>query len=136
MKPTTLPSAAGVPNAFVSKFGRHLTGFLSGFDRLRFHGTLRMLFQPEIFELYLLRQGVLVKDFKEYAMMMTARVKQLASEAAATAGRPLRYLNRAAQSKEDLAREIARQDGIKTGLIGVFSAVEPCTSYTVRGKRE
>ena len=136
VKTTTLPSTPGVPTAFVSKFGRHITGFLSGFDRLRFHGTLRMLFQPEIFELYLSRQGVLVKDFKEFALMMTARVKEMASGAAAAAGRPMRYLTSGVQSKEDLAREIARQDRIKEGLIAVFSAVEPCTSYTVRGNRE
>src|SRR5260221_7349595 len=85
MKQSTKITAPGVPNAFVSKFGRHITGFLSGFDRLRFHGTLRMLFQPEIFGLYLSRQGVLVKDFKDFALMMTARVKELAMEAAAAA---------------------------------------------------
>ena len=136
MKQTTLPSGSGVPNAFVSKFGRQITGLLSGFDRLRFRGTLRMLFQPEIFELYLLRQGVLLKDFKPFALALTARVKQMASEAAAAAGRPMRYLKRAGQSKEDLAREIARQDRLEAGLIAVFSAVEPCTSYTVRGNRE
>lgn len=135
MKQTT-PSTPGAPSAFVSKFGEHITGFLSGFDRLRFHGTLRMLFQPEIFELYLLRQGVLVKDFKAFALDLTARVKQTAAEAAEAAGRPLRYLASSAQSKEDLAREIARQDRVKAGLIAVFSAVEPCTSYTVRGNRE
>jgi hypothetical protein len=136
MKLTAFPSTPGVPGAFVSKFGRHITGFLSGFDRLRFHGTLRMLYQPEIFELYLLRQGVLIKDFKEFALMMTARVKQMAIDGASAAGRPMRYLSSSAQSKEDLAREIIRKDRIKKGLVAVFSAVEPCTSYTVRGNRE
>ena len=136
MKQPTTITPPGVPSAFVSKYGQHVTGFLSGFDRLRFRGTLRMLFQPGIFELYLLRQGVLVKDFKEFALMMTARVKQLAVDAAASAERPMRYLTSSAQSKEDLAREIARKDRLKQGLIAVFSAVEPCTSYTVRGNRE
>jgi len=136
MKQPTMITPPGVPSAFVNKFGQHVTSFLAGFDRLRFHGTLRMLFQPAVFELYLLRQGVLVKDFKEFALMMTARVKQLATEAAAAAGRPLRYLSSSAQAKEDLAREIARKDRVKQGLIAVFSDVEPCTSYTVRGNRE
>lgn len=136
MKPTTPPSIPGVPSAFVSKFGRYITGFLSGFDRLRFHGTLRMLFQPAILELYLLRQGVLVKDFKPFAQGLTERIKLLAKEEAAKAGRPVRYLPSWSQSKEDLARQIARQDRIRTGLIAVFSAVEGCTSYTVRGNRE
>jgi hypothetical protein len=37
-----LTSTPGVPDAFVNKFGRHVTGFLCGFDRLRFHASLRM----------------------------------------------------------------------------------------------
>lgn len=136
MKQTTLTSTSGAPSAFVSKFGRYVTGFLSGFDRLRFHGTLRMLFEPQIMELYLLRRGVLLKDFKPFALKLTAQIKQLAIDAATAAGRPVRYLASSAQSKEDLARAIARQDRVKEGLIAVFSAVEPCTSYTVRGNRE
>lgn len=136
MKLTTPASASGVPNAFVNQFGRYVSGFLSGFDRMRFRGTLRMLFQPEVLELWLLRQGVLVKDFKGFAMAQTERIKHLAREAAAAAGRPWRYLVSAATSKEDLARDIARKDRLKAGLIAVFSAVEPCTSYTVRGNRE
>jgi len=136
MKPTAPSSTPGVPGAFVSKFGRHVTGFLAGFDRVRFRGTLRLLFQPAIFEVYLLRQKVLVKDFKPFALALTARVKELAFEAARVAGRPVRYLSSAAQSKEELARAIARQDRINEGLVAVFSAVEPCLSYTVRGNRE
>jgi hypothetical protein len=131
-KPTPPPSPPGVPNAFVSKFGRPITGFLSGFDRLRFHGTLRMLFQPGTFELYLLRQGVLMKDFKEFALMITARGKQMALEAAATAGRPVRYLTSSAQSKEDLARAIVRRERLQQGLIAVFSAVEPGRQWLAR----
>ena len=126
----------GVPSAFVSKFGQHLTGFLSGFDRLHFRGTRRMLFQPAILELYLLRQGVLVKDFKTFAQGLTGRIKELAQETAAKAGRPMRYLPSWTQSKEDLARKIVREERIQTGLIAVFSTVEGCTSYTVRGNRE
>jgi len=136
MKQTTPSATSGAPSAFVSKFGRYVTGILSGFDRLRFHGTLRMLFQPEVMEIYLLRRGVLLKDFKPFALKLTAQVKQLAIDTATAAGRPMRYLASSAQSKEDLARSIARQDRIKEGLIAVFSAVEPCTSYTVRGNRE
>lgn len=95
-----------------------------------------MLFQPEVMEIYLLRRGVLLKDFKPYVLALTKRIKLLAKETAAKAGRPVHYLSSWTQSKEDLAREIARKDRIKTGLIAVFSAVEGCTSYTVPGNRE
>jgi len=95
-----------------------------------------MLYQPAIMALYLSRQNVLLKDFKPFALGLTERIKQLAKEAALAAARPVQYLTSARQSKEELARSIARRDRVKTGLIAVFSAVEPCTSYTVRGNRE
>jgi hypothetical protein len=38
-------------------------------------------------------------------------------------------------SKEQKAREIAAADQIKEGLIALFSATEPCLSYSVRGDR-
>ena len=95
-----------------------------------------MLFQPEVTETWLLRQGVLVKDFKPFVQELTQRIKALAKEAADAAGRPFRYLTSASESKEELARALARQQRVKDGLIAVFSAVEPCTSYTVRGNRE
>lgn len=95
-----------------------------------------MLFQPAICELWLLRQNVLLKDFKPFATGLTERIKQLAKESAAKAGRPVRYLTSAMESKEMLARTIAGKDRIKAGLIAVFTAVETCTSYAVRGNRE
>jgi hypothetical protein len=95
-----------------------------------------MLFQPQIMELWLLRQGILVKGFKDFALALTERLKQQAKEAAEAAKRPIIYLNNSAQSKDELAREIGSEDRIKEGLIAVFSAVEPCTAYTVRGNRQ
>jgi hypothetical protein len=132
----TTSSTPSVPNVFCERFGKYVTGFLCGFDRLRFHGTLRMLYQPEVLETWLLRQDVLVKDFKPFALALTEKIKATAKAAADAAGRPWRYLLRGDDSKEDLARAIAARDKVKSGLIAVFSAVEPCTSYTVRGNRE
>jgi hypothetical protein len=125
----------GVPDAFLSKFGSRVTGFLCGFDRLRFRATLGMLFQPEIMRQYLSRQNVLLKDFKTYALGLTERIKATALGAAAAAHRPEQYLPSARASKEDLARAIAQRDRLQDGLIVVFSTVEPCLSYTVRGNR-
>ena len=95
-----------------------------------------MLYQPEVMETWLLRQDVLLKDFKPFALALTEKIKSTAKAAAEAAGRPWRYLSRGGDSKEELAREIVARDKVKSGLIAVFSAVEPCTSYTVRGNRE
>ena len=86
-------------------------------------------------ERYLNSCGVLIKEFKRFAESMTAKLKAAAYQAAAKAGRPLEYLSNPGISKEDYARAIAQRDRIKEGLIALFSAVEPCYSYSVRGDR-
>jgi hypothetical protein len=95
-----------------------------------------MLFQASAMGEYLQACGVLMKNFKPFAEKITQRIRGAAWAAAEAAGRPVHYLGSARQSKEELARRIAREDGIVSGLIAVFSAVEPCLSYTVRGDRQ
>jgi hypothetical protein len=95
-----------------------------------------MLFEPAIMERYLGYCGVLIKDFKSFAESTTAKVKAATYKAAAIAGRPVQYLHNPGVAKEELARELARRDRIKEGLITIFSAVEPCLSYSVRGDHQ
>jgi hypothetical protein len=133
MQTEPIPPTSGAPASFLTKFGQQITGVLCGFDRLRFRATQRLLFQPRSMEAYLTVAGVLIKHFKAFAEGITQRVKAAAYQAAAAAGRPVKYLGSAQISKEELAPELARQDRIKEGLIAVFTAVEPCLSYSVRG---
>jgi hypothetical protein len=135
MNSQTSPTVTGDPPAFLNRFQHSLTGVLSGFDRLRLRGTLRHLFQPTVMEAYLNACRVLIKDFGTFAQGLTARVKAAAYATAERAGRPFRYLASSQTSKEALARQIARQDGVTSGLIAIFSALENCLSYSVRGNR-
>jgi hypothetical protein len=127
---------AGVPPAFLNRFGSSIIGVLSGFDRLRLRGTLRHLFQPTVMEAYLNACRVLIKDFKSLAEDLTGRIKAAAYDSAQKAGRPFRYLPSSQISKEQLARQIIAQDGIQSGLVAIFSALENCLSYSVRGDRQ
>jgi hypothetical protein len=133
MQNQTVPRPHGVPESFYSKFGSQITAVLSGFDRIRFRATLRMLYQPGMMDRYLAYCGVGLNKFKEFAESTTAKIKAAAYQAAAAAGRPLQYLGNNQLSKEDLARELAHRDKIKEGLIAIFTAVQPCLSYAVRG---
>lgn len=133
MQTHDFPASHGVPESFLSKFGHKITAILCGFDRMRFRGTLRLLFQPKAMERYLCSCKVLLKDFADFTQKITARVKAAAYQAAAAAGRPAEYLPSSALSKEDYAGQIAERDCIKQGLIALFSAVEPCYSYRLRG---
>ena len=135
MKTELFPATHGVPESFLSKFGQNITGILSGFDRVRFRGTLRLLFEPAAMERYLCSCGVLIKEFKHFAESVTAKVKAAAYRSAAAAKRPMQYLSSSKLSKEQYAGQIAFEDRIKQGLIVLLSAKEPCYSYSVRGER-
>src|SRR5208283_5116097 len=136
MKHNTPSVSDGVPRAFITKFGHAIQGVLCGFDRLRFRATQRLLFQPNSMESYLATCKVLIKNFKTFAEGITQRVKAAAYQAAAKAGRPVQYLGGGQTNKEELARRLAGEDKITEGLVAVFTAVEPCLSYSVRGDRQ
>jgi hypothetical protein len=121
-------------HSFLHRFSDRVSGVLNGFDRLRFRGTKRLLMHVGGLLNFLWQAQVLLKDFKDYACSTTATLRGAVEQAAAQAGRPVLYLNGAA-SKEDLARSIAESDGVKEGLIAVFSAVESCYSYSVHPNR-
>ena len=57
----TPPTGHGVPDAFLNKFGQHMTGALCGFNRLLFQASIRVLFNPKSMEDYLLVCGSVVK---------------------------------------------------------------------------
>jgi hypothetical protein len=86
--------------------------------------------------LYCSTNGVLLKDFKAHALACTERVIAGSEAVARRQNRPIEYLRSPQVRKEERAREVAKRDGIADGLIGMFTCVEPCWSYTVRGNRE
>jgi hypothetical protein len=85
---------------------------------------------------YLIRAGILLKDFAAFAGGWTERVRAAAQQLAEQQQRPLTYLHASSARKELLARDLARRAGLTTGLIGIWSVVEPCLTYFVRKDRE
>lgn len=123
-------------NSFVTRHASEVKGTLSGFDRVRFRGTLRWLAHLAGMGTWLGHTGVLLKDFRDYAMGLTDQIKQATKDLAEKAERPLRYLHSSSLRKEHLARDIAQRDGIDEGLVCVLTAVEPCHTFTVGPNRE
>lgn len=87
-------------------------------------------------EAYLEVKKVLFKDFKEFAVGLTERIKAAALKIAETAGRPYRYLASCNLRKETLARELIKRDDLQEGLVGVFACVESCRTYFLCGNRQ
>jgi hypothetical protein len=116
---------------FITKHQSQVVGMLSGWDRVRFRGTLRVLAAvPGLFT-WLLEQHVLLKNFKPFALELTGRLKASVEAVAAAGRRKIEYLASAALSKETLVAELLRREKIDCGLVCVFSCVEPCRSFDI-----
>jgi hypothetical protein len=121
---------------FLNRHSDRIIGVLSGFDRVVFRGTLRSLSYLEGMDKFLGSQHVLYKDFGPFAERLSDQVKAQAEAIARQHQRPLRYLESAQESKEDIARAIMEKDGIREGLVCVLTCVEPCHSYFLRKDKE
>ncbi len=121
---------------FLQKHAKVVMGVLSGFDRLVLRGTLRDLCRTYVMNRYLWSNKVLFKDFGKHVESVTEKIKQATITMAQAQNRPVRYLASAQTSKEDVAKEIAKKDGVTSGLICVLSCVEPCQSFEIYRNRE
>ncbi len=68
---------------------------------------------------------------KPFLLANAERVKAHALAMAREHGRPFEYLS-VTMRQEDAARKIAGRDGIDDGLVCVFSALEPCRTFSLR----
>ena len=118
--------------SFLARHPSQIQGTISGFDRLRFAGHLRMLSFASGLASFLSRAGVLLKDFGQYVEDLSDQIKQATIRIAdATPTGRVHYLASSALSKEEFVRRLPPpQHG--TGLAAVLSCVEPCRTYTLR----
>jgi hypothetical protein len=122
-------------NSFIQKHQKNIIGILMGWDRIVFRGTLRLIANLAGMNAYLSYLGILMKDFKQYALDRTAQLIQASSARVEALGRPNEYLHSASTDKEQVALQIAKRDHITEGLICMLRTVEPCMTYQIHRNR-
>ena len=122
-------------NEFIARYGDQISGVITGFDRLVFRGNLALNHESGM-KGYLWASGIAWKDYAQHVEQVSQRVKRAALEPMEAAQRPIRYLTNGKESKEQMARAIARADRIVSGPICAFTAVEPCFSWRIAGNRQ
>lgn len=129
---TTVYEKGNAVRQFIQRHGAEILGGLSGFDRMRFRGTLRLLTTVGGTMAFLSEVGVRLKDFMGYAEGITKRRRKTTEDLAERAGRPVRYLPGMTR-KDELIEKIRQDQGVAAdGLIAVLSTLENCRSYDVR----
>jgi hypothetical protein len=114
---------------FLARYDALVTGVLCGFDRLVFRGSILALMRDHGMYTFLQRAGVLLLDFKDFVLATSERLKGASLAEARESDRPIRYLQASTTNKEDLARKLLEEHPVKSGLVCVLTAVEPCMSF-------
>src|SRR5580692_12467776 len=95
---------------FIRRHQNDIHGVLSGFDRIRFRGTIRWFGSVRGVMTFLCKLQVRLTQFTAWAKELTDQIVETSERIAATAGRPMTYLYSSSASKEDLALQIAKSD--------------------------
>jgi hypothetical protein len=125
-------TTSDVSNYFVARHWGAITGILHCWDRLRFSGTLRTLQSVRGMMGYLWQKQVRLKEFKEFAENLTQQVRREGEALAKAAGRSVTHLRGYHAEKDEMARAVARRDGVGQGLIGLWTCTESCLTYFLR----
>jgi hypothetical protein len=121
--------------SFLQQHQADIRGVLSGWDRIRFRGTLRRIANGQGMSTLMADLGVRMKEFKAFVSDISADVRAHIEHAAKAADRPLVYLASWKTSKEEQARQIAARDGIEKGLICILSCVEQCQTFDLHSEK-
>lgn len=112
---------------FLEAHRNKLRGVLSCFDRLLFKGYLPISYARGM-ENFMDLNGLLRKDFKPFVQHFSTEIKSHAKAIAQRQRRPYLHLE-GPLDKEEHAKAIARQLGVRKGLVCVLAAVETCFSF-------
>jgi hypothetical protein len=113
-----------------------LLGTLTMVDRLIIRGHLQRFWYKNGLARFLDRLGLhITRDFGRYVRDTTDKINAHAKQIAARNSRPFLYQRKVIHKKDELARQIAKKDGITEGLICVMSTLELARSFSLRKGR-
>lgn len=129
---------------FSEKYHDQIMGVVTGFDRLVFRGSLRRLnygcWDDQLeaivaigMEQYLWHNKILFKDYQQHVKRASERLKKESLKPFEKQGLPVVFLRSASVDKEELARRVAGDRGIQTGLVCALSTLEPSPTFEHRG---
>lgn len=80
---------------------------------------------------FLYRHGLLLKDFKQFAVEHSDVIKRHAMDMAKEAGRPYEYL-RSYKDKDAYVKKLLANNPVTEGLVCVWATLEACPSFKLK----
>jgi hypothetical protein len=115
--------------ALTERYGVHLAGVLSCYDRILITGTLPNVCYADGMTHLLYVKGVRIFDYTRFAEPLRERVREQAKALARDAGIEIEHIAKSHVRKEDVVAKILAKRGTHPGLVHVISAMESCDTY-------
>src|SRR6266481_2188434 len=106
-----------------------IAGVLSCYDRLIVQGTLPVFCYADGMTAYLSKRRIRIFYFTQFAKPLTDAIKANAEQLAVANGLNIDYIRKKNFRKEDKVKAVLKERGSHPGLVRIFSALEPCTTY-------
>jgi len=115
--------------ALTERYGEHLAGVLSCYDRVLITGTLPGVCYAAGMTHILYAKGIRIFDYAQFTAPLRDRVRERAAAIAAEAGISIEHIAKRYIRKEEVVAKVLAVRGTHPGLVHVISAMETCDSY-------
>ena len=114
----------------MTRFSDLIKGTVSGFDRIVFKGLILPLMSSTEVMSFCRSKKILNKEYKQWMMEQTSCLIESAEQYSKdTCGKSIEHISSWHIRKEELAHQRQESEGIKKGLIGIWSCLENGSSY-------
>lgn len=115
---------------FTERHKEQIAGVISCYDRMLIQGTLPGLCYAQGMTHYLYARQIRIFDYPHFAQPLRDAVRQNAERLAAENGLEIEFIRRTKSfRKKDKVHEVLKRRGDHPGLVWIFSAMEPCSTY-------
>jgi len=114
---------------FIERHRDNIKGVISCFDRVVLTGTIPGICYAEGMTRFLNVNDIRIFDYAQWAVPLREQIRQNAEAIAAQNNLSIDFIRKKNFRKEQRIKEIIAQRGEHSGLVHIFSAMEPCTSY-------
>src|SRR5215468_6627990 len=109
--------------ALTERYGEHIAGVLSCYDRILITGTLPNVCFAGGMTSFLYQKGIRIFDYTKFAEPLREQIRERAHAIAAKAGITIQHIAKSHIRKEEVVAKVLAERGTHPGLVHVISAM-------------
>src|SRR5437763_14041382 len=111
------------------RHGDQIAGVLGCWDRMLIFGTLPKICFAGGMTSVLFERNIRIFDYPRFAEPFRNRIRENAEKLAADTGIEIEFIRKRNFRKEERVKQALAKRGEHPGLVCIFSAMEPCSTY-------